>query len=45
MAITPTDNRIRYVTNTEGKTIDVIVPIELWQQNSQSAVVQRHWTM
>ncbi len=32
MAITPTDNRIRYVTNTEGKTIDVIVPIELWQQ-------------
>lgn len=27
-----TDNRIRYVTNTEGKTIDVIVPVELWQQ-------------
>ncbi len=26
------DNRIRYVTNTEGKTIDVIVLIELWQQ-------------
>jgi hypothetical protein len=26
------DNRIRYVTNTEGKTIDVIVPVELWQQ-------------
>ena len=26
------DNRIRYVTNTECKTIDVIVPIELWQQ-------------
>jgi hypothetical protein len=26
------DNRIHYVTNTEGKTIDVIVPIELWQQ-------------
>jgi len=27
-----TDNRIRYITNTEGKTIDVIVPVELWQQ-------------
>ncbi|WP_286393219.1 hypothetical protein [Pseudanabaena mucicola] len=27
-----TDNRIRYVTNNEGKTIDVIVPVELWQQ-------------
>ncbi|NMF61200.1 hypothetical protein [Pseudanabaena yagii] len=27
-----TDNRIRYVTNIEGKTIDVIVPVELWQQ-------------
>jgi hypothetical protein len=26
------DNRIRYVTNTEGKTIDVIIPVELWQQ-------------
>jgi hypothetical protein len=26
------DNRIRYVTNIEGKTIDVIVPVELWQQ-------------
>jgi hypothetical protein len=30
--IAPTDNRIRYVTNIEGKTIDVIVPVELWQQ-------------
>ncbi len=29
---TLTDNRIRYVTNIEGKTIDVIVPVELWQQ-------------
>jgi hypothetical protein len=29
---TLTDTSIRYVTNTEGKTIDVIVPIELWQQ-------------
>ena len=27
-----TDNRIRYITNTEGKSIDVIVPVELWQQ-------------
>jgi hypothetical protein len=26
------DNRIRYVTNIEGKTIDVIIPVELWQQ-------------
>ena len=32
MAISLTDNRIRYVTNIEGKTIDVIVPVELWQQ-------------
>jgi hypothetical protein len=32
MAIALIDNRIRYVTNTEGKIIDVIVPIELWQQ-------------
>ena len=27
-----TDNSIRYVTNIEGKTIDVIIPVELWQQ-------------
>jgi hypothetical protein len=27
-----TDNRIRYVSNNEGKTIDVIIPVELWQQ-------------
>jgi len=27
-----TDNRMRYVTNIEGKTIDVIIPVELWQQ-------------
>ncbi len=26
---TLTDNRIRYVTNAEGKTINVIIPIEL----------------
>jgi hypothetical protein len=27
-----TDNRIRYITNSEGKTIYVIIPVELWQQ-------------
>jgi len=38
-----TDNRIRYVTNIEGKTIDVIVPVELWQQiiNSNSIIFQQ----
>ncbi|MCF4968258.1 hypothetical protein [Nostoc sp. CMAA1605] len=25
-------SQIRYVTNAEGKTTDVIIPIELWQQ-------------
>lgn len=28
-----TDNRIRYVTNIEGKTIDVIVPVELYTKS------------
>lgn len=32
MAIDQIKNLIRYVTNAEGKTTDVIVPIELWQQ-------------
>ena len=32
IATSNADNRIRYVTNTEGKTIDVIVPVELWQK-------------
>ncbi len=32
MAIDQTQNLIRYVTNAEGKTTDVIVPIEIWQQ-------------
>ena len=43
MTIAPTDNRIRYVTNTEGRTIDVIVPVELWQQiiNSNSIIFQQ----
>ncbi|MDZ8082520.1 MAG: hypothetical protein RMX35_26080 [Nostoc sp. DcaGUA01] len=26
------ENQIRYVTNTDGETTDVLVPIELWQQ-------------
>jgi hypothetical protein len=32
MVIASTDNRIRYVTNDEGNTTDVIIPVELWQQ-------------
>jgi hypothetical protein len=32
MTIAPINNCIRYVTDAEGKTIDVIVPIDLWQQ-------------
>ncbi|CAN1213219.1 Addiction module component [Tumidithrix helvetica PCC 7403] len=32
MSIAPIDNRIRYVTNAEGETTDVLVPVELWQQ-------------
>jgi hypothetical protein len=24
--------QVRYVTNLEGKTTDVIIPVELWQQ-------------
>lgn len=32
MAIDQTQNLIRYVTNAEGKTTDVIVPVEIWQQ-------------
>ncbi len=32
MMIAPIDSCIRYVTNCEGKTTDVIVPVELWQQ-------------
>jgi hypothetical protein len=32
MAIAQIENLIRYITNAEGKTTDVIVPVELWQQ-------------
>ena len=31
MAIAQIENLIRYVTNAEGKTTDVIVPVEIWQ--------------
>ncbi|WP_008313112.1 hypothetical protein [Leptolyngbya sp. PCC 6406] len=26
------DTQVRYVTNAAGKTTDVLVPLELWQQ-------------
>lgn len=32
MIIAQIESQIRYVTNTEGETTDVLVPIELWQQ-------------
>ena len=32
MTIAQIENLIRYVTNSEGKTTDVLVPLELWQQ-------------
>lgn len=32
MAIDQIASLIRYVTNAEGKTTDVIVPVEIWQQ-------------
>lgn len=32
MPIAQTENLIRYVINADGKTTDVIVPVELWQQ-------------
>jgi membrane-bound lytic murein transglycosylase MltF len=32
MAIEQIENLIRYVTNADGKTTDVIVPVEIWQQ-------------
>ena len=32
MAIAQSLNFIRYVTNSEGKTTDVLVPMEVWQQ-------------
>ncbi|CAD5981372.1 hypothetical protein PCC9214_04791 [Planktothrix tepida] len=32
MAIAQIEHLIRYVTNAEGETTDVLVSIELWQQ-------------
>ena len=32
MPIAQIENLIRYVTNSEGKTTYVLVPLELWQQ-------------
>jgi hypothetical protein len=32
MPIAQIENLIRYVTNSEGKATDVLVPLELWQQ-------------
>ena len=32
MTIAQIENFIRYVTKAEGKTNDVLVPLELWQQ-------------
>ncbi|VXD18118.1 conserved hypothetical protein [Planktothrix serta PCC 8927] len=32
MAIAQIEHLIRYVTNADGETTDVLVPIELWQQ-------------
>ncbi len=28
----PLENRVRYVTNAAGKTTDVLVPLDLWEQ-------------
>jgi hypothetical protein len=32
MTITQIENHIRYVTNSEGKATDVLVPLDIWQQ-------------
>jgi hypothetical protein len=32
MPIAKIEHLIRYVTNSEGKATDVLVPLELWQQ-------------
>ncbi|MEH2395377.1 MAG: hypothetical protein V7K21_28240 [Nostoc sp.] len=32
MIIAQIESQIRYVTNTEGETTDVLVLVELWQQ-------------
>lgn len=30
--MTQIESQIRYVTNAQGETTDVLIPIELWQQ-------------
>jgi hypothetical protein len=32
MMMTKIETQVRYVTNLEGETTDVIIPIELWQR-------------
>ncbi|MBD2603330.1 hypothetical protein H6G81_02000 [Scytonema hofmannii FACHB-248] len=32
MIIAQIESQIRYVTNVDGQTTDVLVPVELWQQ-------------
>ena len=32
MLIAQIEKLIRYVTNVEGKTTDVLIPLEIWQQ-------------
>ncbi|MHC5857442.1 hypothetical protein [Nostoc sp.] len=32
MIIAQIESQIRYVTNVNGETTDVVVPLELWQQ-------------
>ncbi|MBD2343120.1 hypothetical protein [Anabaena subtropica] len=32
MIMTQIESQIRYVTNIDGDTTDILVPIELWQQ-------------
>ena len=32
MIIAQIESQIRYVTNVNGETTDVLVPVELWQQ-------------
>ncbi|CAC5343605.1 MULTISPECIES: hypothetical protein [Planktothrix] len=32
MAITQIEHLIRYVTNADGETTNVLIPVELWQQ-------------
>jgi inorganic pyrophosphatase len=32
MIIAQIESQIRYVTNADGETTDVLVPVELWQQ-------------